>query len=805
MFPVERIHVSGFRGIPAGLEISFKDGAAAKSLILYGRNGTGKSSVTDAWEWFTAGKIAHLAREGAEESSYPHMHAAPGATFVEVTFAKPELGSVRLTFDPKRVRAPKVTGNLNAVRALVSHPCHVRHADLTRFVLLTKSERYDALAALMGFVPQMEYQKGLRRVAEKLKAELDSHRAVYKDAQRRHDAHFVNRAGETLKPTQLMTRRFAAHEIACDETDGGIQEASAQLKKLVISDKNSKRLAAQREVKQALSGYVPAAGIVPKLRSLRLALGELKASQAEDKEKMLRIPLLQTAETLLAKLPSSGRCPLCNQAFGGDLKTHVAVELAGLQRVEALLTRVRVAKEAARVALTDHSPDTPVVLPAKYTASQPEIDALGDFQTKVKTWKTALTDARDLLTFDTSALDEDLVPAFERAEATVETAYQELSAAKRTLAALFEELIAALEKDPLRKKLVEDNEFVGAGARLVAEVATAIARGLALKKVNDRFISLTDNFVARALADVTQRFGQISDKVTALFGVLEKDTPGIGAPKLKLDTTQDRSVVLEVEFQGTTISPAYRYLSESQLNSFGLAVSLASATHFNRDFPFLILDDVVNSCDAYKRPQLIEVLTTHLGGVQVLLMTHDTMWRDLLHRRLTTWRRLNFLRYEIGAGPISEPGKNTYERIDEELQRDEANAAAARLALYLEDAAQEIGEALEIDVKFNRRGEYTLDPLLTAIRTRLEKKLGGAHPLVASILRITQDNAYRNWGIHCKNAVSPVTSAEIGTVVANWKAFEAQLHCPSCSRMVKADASLFRCGCGATVLQRAVV
>jgi hypothetical protein len=108
-----------------------------------------------------------------------------------------------------------------------------------------------------------------------------------------------------------------------------------------------------------------------------------------------------------------------------------------------------------------------------------------------------------------------------------------------------------------------------------------------------------------------------------------------------------------------------------------------------------------------------------------------------------------------------------YERIDEELQRDEANAAAARFALYLEDAAQEIGEALEIDVKFNRRGEYTLDPLLTAIRTRLEKKLGGAHPLVASILRITQDNAYRNWGIHCKNAVSAVTSAEIGTVVSS--------------------------------------
>jgi hypothetical protein len=353
--------------------------------------------------------------------------------------------------------------------------------------------------------------------------------------------------------------------------------------------------------------------------------------------------------------------------------------------------------------------------------------------------------------------------------------------------------------------LVDDNEFVVLGLRLIEELKTSKDKGMAIRAINDRFTALVDRFVARALQDVNERFDQISAKVTDFFGTLEKHTPGIGAPKLKLDTTQDRSVILEVEFQGTTISPAYRYLSESQLNSFGLAVSLASATHFNRDFPFLILDDVVNSCDAYKRPQLIDLLLTHLGHVQVLLMTHDTFWRDLLHKRLNLWNRLNFLRYDLGVGPIHEPGKNTYERLQDELDRDEASAAAARLASYLEDAAQEIGEGLEINVKFNRRGEYTLDPLLTAIRTKLESKLGGTHPLVQDMTRITQDNAYRNWGIHCKNPVSPITSQEIGTVVTNWKAIERKFYCPTCSDVVKSDGSQFRCGCGATVLQKVTV
>ncbi|MEP6669528.1 MAG: hypothetical protein ABJF10_10270 [Chthoniobacter sp.] len=301
---------------------------------------------------------------------------------------------------------------------------------------------------------------------------------------------------------------------------------------------------------------------------------------------------------------------------------------------------------------------------------------------------------------------------------------------------------------------------------------------------------------------MNERFNQISDKVTLYFGVLERNTPGLGSPKLKLEANQDRSVVLEVNFHGAAINPAYRYLSESQLNSFGLAVSLASATHFNSEFPFLILDDVVNSCDAYKRPQLIELLKTHLPGVQVLLMTHDRLWRDLLHKRLPSWVRFDFHRYELGVGRICEPGKDFYQRIQDELNRDEAENATGALARYLEDAAQELCEAFEVEMKFNRRNEYTLDPLLNGVRTRLEKKLGATHPVVLEMVRVTQDNAYRNWGIHCKNPESPITSAEIGTVVANWKALEAHFYCPKCSGILRWNEPVFQCECRATVLKK---
>ena len=78
MTPINEIIISGFRGILTPLRLSFVKGKTPRSMVIYGRNGTGKSSITDAWEWFHTEKIIHLAREGAGPSSYPHINALDG-------------------------------------------------------------------------------------------------------------------------------------------------------------------------------------------------------------------------------------------------------------------------------------------------------------------------------------------------------------------------------------------------------------------------------------------------------------------------------------------------------------------------------------------------------------------------------------------------------------------------------------------------------------------------------------------------------------------------------------------------------
>ena len=48
MTHIKKICISGFRGVLAPLELDFAKGGACQSMVLYGANGTGKSSITDA-------------------------------------------------------------------------------------------------------------------------------------------------------------------------------------------------------------------------------------------------------------------------------------------------------------------------------------------------------------------------------------------------------------------------------------------------------------------------------------------------------------------------------------------------------------------------------------------------------------------------------------------------------------------------------------------------------------------------------------------------------------------------------------
>ena len=59
MTKIKQINVSGIRGFKDVLQLDLNK----KSMLVYGDGGTGKSSLTDALEWFYYDQIDHLSNE----------------------------------------------------------------------------------------------------------------------------------------------------------------------------------------------------------------------------------------------------------------------------------------------------------------------------------------------------------------------------------------------------------------------------------------------------------------------------------------------------------------------------------------------------------------------------------------------------------------------------------------------------------------------------------------------------------------------------------------------------------------------
>ena len=58
---LQKVVMSAFRGVPGELVLDLGN---SQSLVVFGENGTGKSTIADALEWYLTGEIELLSHEG---------------------------------------------------------------------------------------------------------------------------------------------------------------------------------------------------------------------------------------------------------------------------------------------------------------------------------------------------------------------------------------------------------------------------------------------------------------------------------------------------------------------------------------------------------------------------------------------------------------------------------------------------------------------------------------------------------------------------------------------------------------------
>ena len=772
-------------------------------MTIYGRNGTGKSSITDALEWLHNGKIGHLSREGAKERSYPHRDASPGETYVEIKFGGSELDGARLDYDHSTVTKPQGSADLEDFRERVSHPFYIRFDDLKDFVYLTKGDKYRKLAHLMGFTPQVEFQEQLERIVRKWEKKVGAQQTAVQNAER--------------ELSEVLNGREVSRIAVLAEFDEVAKKYDASVTTFTDASNFRDALKKQVEKNPALKRIAKLGAIAKGLGSIELNIdveGKLKAyiERAEQfteiQEEAVGAFLLQLYEEgqkAISHLTSEGedvnRCPLCDQPYQGDLADHISSrldQLKELQNVKGKLEKARSHVQRAMQKISSLNEKLTLDSETEFAERNYSLNDLREHAIKLSNEAKKFEDSLP----EVELVSVNKIGSLRTNASDLLNKLQKFQVARSTLREAAKRKRANLEKASDRKKLVADYEKLSNGIQRWERLQSARKQHNRFSDTLDELSSVADNYVEHNIKNVQERFDSISGEVKRFFELLEADSDGLEDPAIRLLPNKDRAVMLEVGFHGERTKPAYKHLSESQLNSFGLAVFIASAKRFNPDFKFLVLDDVVNSFDSHKRPKMIDLIKDELPDHQILILTHDSVWRKQLADHFPSWKRKKFVQWKPHVGPIVSDDTTGLEYIEELLDQDRPETAGGEMGRFMERQLQLLCESFEALVKYNRRNEYTLDPLYKRFRARVKSKLGGDHALCQLIEDLEKSSSYRNFCAHWKNPESPITTSEMRSVVSTWKSIDDIVRCDECHRFPRYDGSGFECGCGSHRLEK---
>ena len=153
MNKINAINIVGIRGVKNPLKLNLNK----RSILIYGDNGSGKSSITDALEWFYYDRIGHLVSEetgatkgkGALRNLF--LNNSDDA-FIKIDFSKTELSSQKIINSALRITQTNTSNEFKGfLNDSQSENLILRYKDLVKFIVATKKEKLDRLQKIIGF------------------------------------------------------------------------------------------------------------------------------------------------------------------------------------------------------------------------------------------------------------------------------------------------------------------------------------------------------------------------------------------------------------------------------------------------------------------------------------------------------------------------------------------------------------------------------------------------------------------------------------------------------------------------------
>ena len=792
MIKLKSISIENFRGSRKKVDL---DCSPDKSVLIYGDNGGGKSSFTDAIDWFFNGKISHLdGEEVGSKGGIRNSHCSDeDPCSVEIQFFN-SLGTAQKSLNIEKQKL-KVGAKYNppnietTIADLSKDNVLIRNSQLIEFILSTKGERLAEISGVIGYEPVLNLKGILKKAFGDIKTAIKV--KGFEGSIASEGQTLVKQLGALLHTEEQFIE--ACNKLIVNLNLGlqitrmsDLDQVEAKLKE-GVDEKQAQSL--QSFEQMVSSGKNVCAALVDakiKWESFDSTLSKL-TSDLERLKKINVAKLLNEAQHFLAG-HDDDNCPVCLQGITKEeLKALLKARLEELKAINGEISSMEASKRTLVQVFTDTLDDY-----RKFFAASKAFE---------DETKTALM----------GALGKNLkevcqhISENQAIKVTMKPDWTNLDAVCATI----NELTASAEQRATQLKQTLKSPRVEIATKLALGKSAFLKLNL-LKKEQEILIKQRDSFekLVFALNDLHRRemeafLKAISNDVNDLYLYMHGNER-VDDVKLvsQIDeaTGEFNGVALSLKFHKQEVSAPKKFLSESYLNSLGLCLFLASVKKFNKTAKFIVFDDVISSFDKNHRIKFANLLTEKFSDYQLIVFTHETDWYEYLASQVKGigWLiKRAFWNYEDGIY-FETPSVGLKEQIEKYIKSGNESDLANTIRRYSERMLKELSSEIDARVafRFDERNEgRQFDELYTSVKSRLSDK-APALENATEVKSLGTCQFLTNKGSH-DNPYKPGLS-DMKVAYETLTNFESLFLCENCKKFVSlkyADVPGKRIGC----------
>ncbi|MDX9972043.1 MAG: AAA family ATPase [FCB group bacterium] len=580
---ITEIAATRFRGATSDTRIALDP--SKPFVLIFGENGTGKSTLVDAIEFvsnLTPGSISDIS--GATEKQH-----------VQSIGAKLSDLSVELTIGTTSWKAAYSGRQIQRTPADLCTPIHVlRRSKILSFVNAPPAKRFEQLKRFIDVAAVEKCESELAKALSDVKSAFKSSSEAYEGAHTRLATAFAEE--HTPEEAGMDPEQWALARAKVDLSE--METRKTLLKKALDTHSQAEIALARKNAEQE------------KLNQARVSCKEIEARigaypDLDAKSAVVLIDLLGKTKNYVALKGDLDACPICAKPNDAQhLESAIDEKLSELSPLVELAKEFDTARASVRAAET--------VVGSLYR------DLISRAQTLAKTLHSLP---------DCPGVGPEEYPNLFAYEDTLTKA--NIAETNRFLTAIAPVLSDIQTEHDLLEKKIAPAKGIKRDYRGLVEARSEAAR---LNRVRE-VLEIMFEIVVRERRNFVQTIlDAIADRCDSLYARIH---PGekLGNVRFALDQVKRASLELTGEFEGHADVPPQAYFSESHLDTLGFCFFLALTHHLTGGKAIIVLDDVFASVDQQHIDRSLDVLIGESERYhQVILLTHQHHWLKTLPR-----------------------------------------------------------------------------------------------------------------------------------------------------------------------------